>query len=794
MNPEAGPGRSHVWLRWAIVLVVVGSTGSFLGARAVARNESQASRQRFVTSSTEIAATLNLAILHEQDLVEGAGAFAVGNPDATQAEFLQWTNSVQAFARYPELQTIAELVWVPASQLSAFAAREVSEATGPPTTFQVTPPGARPYYCFVTVSESRGAALAPVPVGQDLCDSIVGPELIKARDSGQDSLTPLGTGKTTVVEVGTAIYRGGVVPSTVQARRAALIGWTGILLRPQVILATALVGHPGTAVHFRYLGGSFKVVVKAGQASAVAVKSVSLKAGSAPVGAQRNTIDLRNGWQVQTFEVVSGPGVFTNGIALALLLGGVLLSLLLGLLLHVLGTGRSRAVQLVHERTDELRHQALHDSLTGLPNRALILDRIDQMLARGRRQHTPVAALFIDLDDFKDINDTLGHSAGDELLRAVAARLESALREGDTVGRLGGDEFVVLVEGASLAAGAEVVAARILDVLNAPVEIPGSDVPLAVTASIGIATGDRPVAENLLRDADIALYRAKATGKRRAVVFAASMQEAVDDHRSLGLDLYRSLEADQFFLLYQPTINLSDGAFTGVEALLRWRHPERGVVQPDDFIPALEASGMIVPVGRWVLEEACRQGARWQHQGHAFTVSVNVSGRQLELDQFVDDVRGALAQSGFDPSLLILELIETTLMHDVDATVARLELLKELGVRIAIDDFGTGYSSLAYLRRFPIDVLKIDRSFVSGIADTKESAALVHTLVQLGKVLGLETIAEGVEDDEQRVRLQAEEVDGGQGFLFARPLDVESVDRLLKSSISDPKVTLAPAR
>src|SRR3984957_19881643 len=271
------------------------------------------------------------------------------------------------------------------------------------------------------------------------------------------------------------------------------------------------------------------------------------------------------------------------------------------------------------------------------------------------------------------------------------------------------------------------------------------------------------------------------------------MQEAVEDHRSVWLDLYRSLEAEQFFLLYQPTINLSDGAFTGVEALLRWRHPERGVVQPDDFIPALEASGMIVPVGRWVLEEACRQGARWQHQGHRFNVSVNVSGRQLELDRFVDDVRDALTQSGFDPSLLILELTETTLMHDVDATVARLELLKHLGVRIAIDDFGTGYSSLAYLRRFPIDVLKIDRTFVSGISDTKESAALVHTLVQLGKVLGLETIAEGVEDDDQRIRLQAEEVDGGQGFLFAHPLDVESVDRLLKSSVSDHPATLATA-
>jgi diguanylate cyclase (GGDEF)-like protein/PAS domain S-box-containing protein len=431
---------------------------------------------------------------------------------------------------------------------------------------------------------------------------------------------------------------------------------------------------------------------------------------------------------------------------------------------------------------DRLAHAALHDALTGLPNRTLILNRAEQMLARARRQHTHVAALFLDLDNFKDINDTLGHEAGDQLLTEVAARMAGALREGETVGRLGGDEFVVLVEGASLAAGAEVVAERIVDVLGAPFSIPASDVPLEVTASIGIAEGDRAITGELLRDADIALYQAKAAGKHCAVAFSPSMQEAVDDHRSVELDLYHALEKDQLFLLYQPTFDLSTGAVDGVEALLRWRHPERGIVKPDLFIPVLEATRRIITVGEWVLAEACRQGARWHQLGHRIAVSVNISGVQLERDRIIDDVDGALSACGLDPEMLILELTETTLMRDVEATLVRLNMLKSLGVRLAIDDFGTGYSSLAYLRQFPIDVLKIDQTFVAGITDSEESGAIVHTLVQLGNVLGLETVAEGIETEDQRIRLQAENVNIGQGYLFARPLDVEGIDDLLGDS------------
>jgi diguanylate cyclase (GGDEF)-like protein len=765
--------RWRTWLAISISIVLVGSIGTVLGAQGMARNDVQKAHQAAITTSLEIASNLTMAIQHEQDLAVSAGAFVVGNPDASQAEFLQWTNSIHAFDRYPELQGIAEMELVPASQLNAFAARAEADPAGnlgPGGTLQIVPAGTRPYYCLITVAQGR-PALNAIPPGLDYCDTVLGPGLMKARDSGEGAYLPSGVRTGALLVVGTPIYRGGVVPTTVQARRDAFIGWTGTEVLPNVVLATAVKGHPGNAVAFRYANGSSKA---------------TFKAGLAPAGAHSTTINLHNGWSVQVFGAATGGGVLVNGNALSLLLAGLVLSLLLGAFIYMLGTSRSRALQLVHERTNQLHHQALHDSLTGLPNRALILDRIGQMLARGRRRPTPVAVLFLDLDNFKDINDTLGHRAGDELLAGVGSRLASALREGDTVGRLGGDEFVILTEGASLAGGAGMVADRILDALSTPFEIADSDVPLAVTASIGIAEGDRSTPEELLQDADIALYQAKAAGKRRAVSFAPSMQAAVDDHRRLEVDLQDALLADQFFLEYQPTIDLSTGVFTGVEALIRWHHPERGIVQPDDFIPALESTGIIIPVGAWVLQEACRQGARWHEQGYRFTVSVNVSARQLERDRIIDDVHHALRLSEFDPGSLILELTETALMHDVQGTIVRLELLKALGVRIAIDDFGTGYSSLAYLRQFPIDVLKIDRSFVSGIADTTESAALVHTLVQLGKVLGLETIAEGIETDDQRIRLEDEQVDTGQGFLFARPLSVDDVDRFLGASAGKP--------
>jgi diguanylate cyclase (GGDEF)-like protein len=390
------------------------------------------------------------------------------------------------------------------------------------------------------------------------------------------------------------------------------------------------------------------------------------------------------------------------------------------------------------------------------------------------------AVLFIDLDGFKGVNDTLGHAAGDQLLRAVTARLAVTMRESDSVGRLGGDEFIVLVDGATMDAGPELVAERLLTVIRAPFDLEGlPNGPLMLTASIGIATGIRSSAAELLRDADIALYEAKTAGKDRFVVFQPEMHTVVQDRLLLEMDLREALISGQFFLAYQPIFNLRSGETTGVEALLRWRHPVRGVVQPDDFIPVLEDSGMIVDVGRWVLQEACRQGAHWHARGHRLDVSVNVSARQLDTDQLIEDVSSALEASGFDARSLIVEITETAIMRNVSTVVSRLVALKATGVRIAIDDFGTGYSSLAYLQQFPVDTLKIDRSFISTMADSPESGALIRTLVQLGKTLGLETLAEGIEESAQYSQLERDQCDSGQGYLYARPLDADALEAFL---------------
>ena len=412
-----------------------------------------------------------------------------------------------------------------------------------------------------------------------------------------------------------------------------------------------------------------------------------------------------------------------------------------------------------------------------------MVDRAEQLLSRARRDRQPVTALFLDLDGFKEINDTLGHAAGDQLLRAVAGRLSATIRESDTLARLGGDEFVVLVDGA----GPELVAQRLLDVLRPAFVLEGRErTPLTVTASIGIATAsERHTAGDLLRDADVALYQAKAAGKDRSVVFAPAMQAAVRDRLELEMDLRTAVDAHQLRLAYQPIFDLADGRITGVEALLRWDHPERGTIQPDGFVPLLEDTGLIVEVGSWVLEEACRQVAVWRALGHDLDVAVNVSPRQLESDRLVDDVRRALALADLAPAALVVEITESTIMRDTEGGVRRLAALKALGVRLAVDDFGTGYSSLAHLRRFPVDSLKIDRSFISALADSPEAAALVHTLVDLGKALGLVTLAEGIEDDEQHAFLRDEACDRGQGFLVSRPLGPEQLEAFLLQDVTN---------
>jgi diguanylate cyclase (GGDEF)-like protein len=444
-------------------------------------------------------------------------------------------------------------------------------------------------------------------------------------------------------------------------------------------------------------------------------------------------------------------------------------------------------------RTDEeLAFLATHDALTGLPNRTLISDRIEQMLARSRRQRTPIAAVFIDLDNFKMVNDTFGHAVGDELLQSVAMRLQAVLRETDALGRLGGDEFVVVAEEVPMEAGAGLIAERLAGALKKPFMLAEGAHRVQVCASIGVACGTgKTSAEDLLRNADIAMYRAKWEGKNRCVVFESEMHGEVQSRMELELDLREALAARQFYLAYQPIFDLDRLTPVGVEALIRWRHPSRGLVQPEDFVPLLEETGLITEIGRWVLDEACRQGAIWRAGGHEIGIAVNVSARQLDTEDFVAHVKDALVASGLDPHALTLEITETTIMRDAGRTAQRLELVKQLGVRVAIDDFGTGYSSLGHLQRFPVDALKIDRSFISGLRRSQEGEAIIHTLVQLGKALSIETVAEGIEAHLELDHLRSEQCDGGQGFLFARPLDVEGIELFLRDWAQDASVAAA---
>ena len=431
---------------------------------------------------------------------------------------------------------------------------------------------------------------------------------------------------------------------------------------------------------------------------------------------------------------------------------------------------------------EQLAFQAFHDSLTGLANRALFRDRVEHLLRRHARTHRGAAVLFLDLDAFKNVNDSLGHDAGDELLRLVSTRLSGVIRAEDTIARLGGDEFAVLLEEPDNPLDeAHAVAERMMQALSAPFRLAGRDI--VVGASIGIAMADADQdGTTLLRNADIAMYRAKAAGKGRAVLYHPAMQIAVQERLRLEADLARALDDHQFHLVYQPVIELDNGSIRGFEALLRWHHPELGALAPDQFIPIAEHNGLIVPIGAWVLREATRTAARWLNEFNVdppLTMAVNVSARQLASHDLVETVRAALESSGLPGSALVLEMTETVLVENHEQAARRLHELHDLGVRLAIDDFGTGYSSLSYLRNFPIDILKIDRSFVNTISDRGQLPVLVRGLLDLGHTLDLELVAEGIELEHQLEHLRDENCQLGQGFFFARPLTPTDAEAFL---------------
>ncbi|MEW6583596.1 MAG: EAL domain-containing protein, partial [Actinomycetota bacterium] len=444
---------------------------------------------------------------------------------------------------------------------------------------------------------------------------------------------------------------------------------------------------------------------------------------------------------------------------------------------------------------ERLAHQALHDGLTGLANRALLIDRLEHALRRqppGER----LAVLIVDLDDFRSVNDSLGHAIGDAVLVTAATRLRGIVRPADTVARHGGDEFAILVEGVTAMGDVERLADRLIATLEEPVDVDGHELRARASVGVVLSGGDAATAEDILRNADVAMHAAKTAGKARFAVFTPDMHAAILERHDLAEALRRAIDGGELRVRYQPIVDLADGHIVGTEALVRWQHPERGLVSPAAFIPLAEETGLIVPLGRWVLDTACRQMGRWHREAPAdppLRLSVNLSERQLHDVQLVADVEDALRDSGLDPSCLVLELTESALIEERGDTVARLNALKSLGVRLAVDDFGVGYSSLRYLHRLPVDELKVDKSFVDHVDEGREQAALAEAIIAIGHRLSLETVAEGIETPDQVDALRSLGCEMGQGYRFATPLTAAEMSDLLAAERSGEPVWAEPA-
>ena len=446
----------------------------------------------------------------------------------------------------------------------------------------------------------------------------------------------------------------------------------------------------------------------------------------------------------------------------------------------------------IHKQVDQLEHQALHDPLTGLPNRLLLSDRLAQALARARRRKESMAMLFMDLYNFKVVNDSLGHDVGDGLLKAVARRLRTQLRPEDTIARLGGDEFAVLLEGVASLSDATEVAERIAQILRAPFPLlEGQEKVVTSSMGISLSTPEAPSGEDeqenlLLRNADTAMYRAKVNGKARYEVFDKSMHSQALERLKLESDLRRALEKGELRLYYQPKVRLKTGEVFAMEALVRWEHPEQGLILPSQIIPLAEETGLILPLGQWVLRESCRQTRRWHDQFPDISplgVCVNLSAKEFEHHDLVEDVARNLHETELDPSTLTVEITESILMEDVPRTVAVLEEVKSLGVKLGVDDFGTGYSALSYLKRFPIDCLKIDRSIIEGLGQDSTDEAVATAAIVLAHALGAQVTAEGIMTSEQLGRLRALGCDAGQGFYFCEPrLSEAAITHVLETS------------
>ena len=690
---------------------------------------------------------------------------------------------------------------------SSLAIRHEEQLTVSASTFFAAHPHATPTEFDAWVRWARAHRRYPELDALGLLKPAAGtPALRMARDAALSIYTPISAGGRSALAIETPVYRGSVTPRSVFGRRAASVGWLREVLIPGVMLGEVLRGHPGYAVSVRY--------------GATGSANIAFAGGAAQSGGQSATVSLHDGWTVTSFGSVAGTSVFTDGDAFALLIGGIALSVLFGLLVDVLAAPRPAAPAEAETATEgdtpagELPDKYLYEPVTGLPNRELTLDRAERMVARAGRDSGMLAgALFVDIDQLKEVNEKLGEAAGRQLLKIVGERLEDVVRAGDTVGRLDGDEFVVLVESAARGVRLDSLAQRMIEALHKPIELDNFGPSFVLTASIGVAFGRYATPDDLLRDANVALASAKAAGKDRYTLFNANMRTVIEGRAVLEAELNTALAEQQFFLLYEPIYDLHTRRVAGLQALIRWRHPEQGVLTPDAFIPLAEETGLIVPIGRFMLESACARAAAWDVERSASAssavasgptagpagrigVSVKVSAHQLNRDGFATDVRRALLQSGIEPSLLTLQIPETAVIGDLDVAAVRLRELKAMGVSIAIDDFGgSGYAHQADLRRLPLDALRVDRRSLAAADDESYRGWLLEAILLVGRELPLTVIATGIETHEQMATLQTIGCTMAQGALLGRPAPADAVASLFDIPLASTPgtTTLDPA-
>jgi len=773
LSTRRAVARRWFGLRWGIpyALLTLGSALAIVAAVFVLSSVEARVRSSFLADAQKARHEIEARLNSHFDVVQSTGALLTANNEINGAEFRAFVTALQLHRQYPGLTAIGFAPRVARANLKSFV--KLVNLDGTPLTVWAHNSGPD---CYPVMFLEPGDAGSRDSIGFDLtADGIAWAALERARDTGQSILarsvalaTPSGEPPGTALLFFVPIFQRGGAVRTVAERRSALVGFVLGLIDMNDMLHVVSAANESVAFQ---LYDSDKADAGAVHYSSAAWRRLFgyESAETVQVAGQPWQIIVR---LAPRADVALEAGQATLGI-------GLLLVVLLFALIRAQVRGWESAAQ--HQA--DLHQLALHDPLTDLPNRALLDDRLAKAIATAKRSGNRFAVLFLDIDRFKQINDVWGHAIGDELLRSVAARLVASVRRADTVSRHGGDEFILLLSEIDRTDHAADRARELMSAVTLPHHGGGHTIDITVSVGVSVYPDDGVEAPMLLQAADAAMYQAKDRGRNTCQFFTAEMNARAIARHTIEAGLRRALDQRELVLHYQPKVALETGAISGVEAMVRWRDPARGLIGPTEFVSIAEESGLIVPLGRWALGEACRQAQLWIQSGFPVAVAVNVSAIELRSNDFLEHATRTLRETGLDPRYLELELTESILMRHAPSTVEVLQALRALGVTIAIDDFGTGYSSVTYLRHFPVDVLKVDQSFVHEVTTSARGSPIVSAMISMGRSLGHRVVAEGVETPAQYAFLRAEQCSDGQGFFFSRPMPV---DQLTASWTAEP--------